>query len=612
MAGPSGAIRAGRAFVEMFADPSALIRGLEQAKKRVEQFGKFTKKVGLSAAAAGGVVFTPLAAMFTDAVKEGADLAGLSKKYQMPVAALSELKNAFAEAGVGGDEFSAILDKLNARIVAATDANEQLIPGLQGLSGRELINKNSLQQLEAVFDLFERLGKNGTVADFNNQIAALGLEKLAPYLRKGAAGFAELKAQAGKNNTGWGAEDAAAAETVFKEYNQTIRSVKGTILEVGRALLPAGQDFATVGAQVRENLAAVRDWIREHKQIILIVTAAAGALMAGGLAVAGFGAAVAVAAPIIGGLIIAVKALVLVVGACLSPIGLVVAGVAAVGVGIAYLVTRTEAGAAAFQELKDMVGEAAEFIRGSWKGITDAIGAGNFSLAFEIGLKSAEVAWRDFVVKLTTIWVGFKSVFVDTWEDATTWLAKAMVTVAAGIESVVNGVLRTILDNFNTIAAALKQDHLKIDYSSLATNDKIGREAGDKIKAIEDQAAAEKKRRAEFRAGQIGDAKTALEIAKEQLEILKEQAAEEAKRDQGAPEKAPPTAAPQQKSPPSFTALSEFAKGTFGSSSIQQSLGFGDNVGQRQLDAQIGIQENTAISAKVLQDIAAKPGAKFT
>ena len=42
-----GAIRAGRAFVELFADDSKLVRGLRRAEKRLRAFGAQIRDLGL-------------------------------------------------------------------------------------------------------------------------------------------------------------------------------------------------------------------------------------------------------------------------------------------------------------------------------------------------------------------------------------------------------------------------------------------------------------------------------------------------------------------------------------------------------------------------------------
>lgn len=596
----------------MFADPSALIRTLETAKKRVLEFGKFTAKLGATAAAAGSAAFAPIAKMFTSAVEEGADISKLASQFGTTAEQVSTLRGAFAQAGVGATDFSSAMESLAGKISNAADGNGFLLDSLQSLgTGKELMGKGIDEQFDIIA---ERIKSIPNAIDQMRAANELGLGSMLPALKKGKAGLDELRAAAVANGDAMSGEQAEQAMEVQKEYNRVMLAAKSTLLEVGKALLPTGASFTSIGADIRSTLSDIRTWIQSHREIIIGVTAAAGALLAGGAAIAAFGGAVSIAAPIIGGLILAVKATVAVVASLFSPLGLIVAAVAAVGIGLYLLATRTEAGQAAFAKLKTMVGEAADFIKGSWKGITDAIGAGDFSLAFSIGLKTAEVAWKGFVLKLTEGWVWFKNVFVDTWEDATGWLAKAFVSVAASIEKTLSSVLKRIVDGFNSVAGAIDES-LTIKIPGLRSDAEIDNVTKGLQAEIDKITEAEKKRRGAFRAGQIADAKTALDIAKEQLETLKQQAAEAAKKADW--DKIPwleideDEAAPQ-KSAPSIAALSEAAKGTFGSSSIQQALGYGDNVGQRQLDAQIGIQAAAERTAAATEKIADKPPAKFS
>ena len=52
MATTSG-IRAGRAFVELFADDSKLVRGLRRAERKLRAFGDSVRNLGLKMAALG-------------------------------------------------------------------------------------------------------------------------------------------------------------------------------------------------------------------------------------------------------------------------------------------------------------------------------------------------------------------------------------------------------------------------------------------------------------------------------------------------------------------------------------------------------------------------------
>jgi len=53
-------IRAGRAFVELFADDSKLVRGLRRAEKRFKAFGDRIRNFGLKIAGLGTTMLTPM------------------------------------------------------------------------------------------------------------------------------------------------------------------------------------------------------------------------------------------------------------------------------------------------------------------------------------------------------------------------------------------------------------------------------------------------------------------------------------------------------------------------------------------------------------------------
>ncbi|MBN1123939.1 MAG: phage tail tape measure protein [Sedimentisphaerales bacterium] len=62
MSGSSGAIRAGRAFVELFADDSQLVRGLRRAEAKLKAFGNSVRDIGMGMAKLGAAAVAPLAA----------------------------------------------------------------------------------------------------------------------------------------------------------------------------------------------------------------------------------------------------------------------------------------------------------------------------------------------------------------------------------------------------------------------------------------------------------------------------------------------------------------------------------------------------------------------
>ncbi|HOM18063.1 MAG TPA: hypothetical protein PLQ00_12090, partial [Thermoguttaceae bacterium] len=61
MAAQVGAIRAGRAFVELFADSSRFVAGLRQAETKLRQFGQNVQNLGMRMTALGTAALSPFA-----------------------------------------------------------------------------------------------------------------------------------------------------------------------------------------------------------------------------------------------------------------------------------------------------------------------------------------------------------------------------------------------------------------------------------------------------------------------------------------------------------------------------------------------------------------------
>ena len=61
MANRQGAIRAGRAFVEISGDGSKLVRALSRSQRKINDFGNAVQNVGANVAKAGALMLTPFA-----------------------------------------------------------------------------------------------------------------------------------------------------------------------------------------------------------------------------------------------------------------------------------------------------------------------------------------------------------------------------------------------------------------------------------------------------------------------------------------------------------------------------------------------------------------------
>lgn len=596
MAGSTQGIRAGRAFVEMFADPSKLYRVLDQAKKKFETTAAALRGMGVKAGGIGMAALGPIAGLFTQAVGEGAQVDKLAQRWGLAAEKVGELQGAFAAAGVDAKDFAGIMEGLGERIADATTANEEIIKGLSWFRGADLFGKDKEQQLEAFFDAFASIQNEADRIKVANDF---GMADLIPWLKKGRAGLDELRAAQKQTNSGWTGDQAKQAATVAREFSLTMQAVKGTLLEVGKALLPTGRDFADVGRDIRDTLGTVRAWILNNREVVLAVTAVAAALVAGGAALIGFSLILSTIAPILGAVAVAVKLVVASLTLLVSPVGLVVVGITALAAGFLYLLSLTDEGQAAFAEMRAAFGELVEWVQSGWKGVTDALSAGDWSLAFRIGTAAAREAWAAFVYGLTIMWNDFKGAFVDGWEEVTTWLAKTITNVGAFILRNTLGALKKLVDGYNSVAGAI-DDSLTVNIGGLLSDAEINQARDDILKEIDAEHTRGQKARDKARSDDESRAMTEWADAAEELKRLKAEAEAKAKAAADGKGKGPATApAPRKKEDalPSNTFLASSVKGLFSGAAAQQQLGYGDNLAQRQLDAATTTADNTAKTA---------------
>jgi hypothetical protein len=78
-------IRAGRAFVELFADDSKLVRGLRAAEKKIRAFGDGIRNIGLKMAGLGAAVVSPLVAAAKAFSVMGDDVAKMARRTGRPM-----------------------------------------------------------------------------------------------------------------------------------------------------------------------------------------------------------------------------------------------------------------------------------------------------------------------------------------------------------------------------------------------------------------------------------------------------------------------------------------------------------------------------------------------
>lgn len=391
-------VRAGRAFVELFANDSKLIASLNSARQRVQAFAGQIASVGLRAGAAGGAIMAPLGTAFGSAVTRGRDVLRLADTFKITTESVSTMAYAFDTAGVSFEEFSSVLDGVAGHVRAAADANERLINVAGAMNGRQLIGMGLDKQLEAIADDFARITKPIDQATEAQRLFGAAGTRLIPVLAQGAEGIRKLKAEGAARGFAMGREEAQQSAEVMKAWNVTLMEVGVTIRQIGAALLPTTDQTKSLSDVVRGMFQATREWVAENKNLIILAAEVAGGMILAGIALKAFGTALGVASIAIKGVIIGLKgiglALTMLTG---GPIG--AATLAIGGLGAAWL-TLTEKGQAAAGELRQafisMVGTAKETVGG----IAAAVKSGNMELAFKIAATGIKAIWFEMISAL--------------------------------------------------------------------------------------------------------------------------------------------------------------------------------------------------------------------
>jgi len=190
-------------------------------------------------------------------------------------------------------------------------------------------------------------------------------------------------------------------------------------------------------------------------KVAAAVAVAGVAIIGLGYIISGIGTALGIVAAVIGGIGAAFSLIGAAIGAILSPIGLTIAAIVALG---GTLLVMTGAGGEAlswlgekFTELKDWVGKVVG-------GISDALAAGDISLAAEILWLALKVIWQQGVAALNKAWLGAKEFFVSTaysmwygalaaaeivfhalevaWIETTAFLSKTWTNFATGFQMI--------------------------------------------------------------------------------------------------------------------------------------------------------------------------------
>jgi hypothetical protein len=377
-------IRAGRAFVELFADDSKLVRGLRRAEKRLKAFGDRIRNFGLKIAGLGTAMLTPMLGAAKAFSSMGDQVAKMAKRTGLSVEALSELRFVASQTGTEFESLEMGFRRMQRSIYDAgrglstqTDALADL-----GLTYEDLADLSPERQFKMLAEAISRIEDPTRKAALAQALFGRAGTQLLPMMASGAKGIEALQAEARRLGLTMSGEDARAAEELTDALDSLWKVVKMGVFNIGAALAPVLQQVAETFTWVATK---VSEWVKANQQLIVTALKVAAAVVAVGIALAALGTAISGLGTILGALITVVttvgavlKMLAGVIAFLVSPIGMVIAALAALG---AYLVYTTGAGGKALGWLGEKFGVLADDAMTAYQGIADALAAGDIGVA---------------------------------------------------------------------------------------------------------------------------------------------------------------------------------------------------------------------------------------
>ena len=409
MAATAGGIRAGLAFIEVGLKDSALKKGLDATAARLKSLGSTINSVGAGLGAAGAAITVPFIAAAKTYADAGAALSIMSQRTGFSVESLSALGYAASQTETDMADVELGVKKMQKALLAAAEGNAEAASTFMvlGLSVEKLMKMSPEQKFQRIAQAVNAVQNDTMRAGFAMQIFGKGGTHLLPMI----ANMDELTAESQKLGLVMSTESAKGAEALHLAL-LTLGKVAGSITKaIGSALAPELTGLVEVFTNV---VIAVRDFVKEHKQLTLAAFGVGAALVAMGTAIVTFGTVLFFSGTILSTMAAIISGIDTAIGLLISPIAIVAANM----VGLAGIfLTSTQAGGKALSWLGGMFSNLMGNVSSTFEGISNALLAGNISLAVKILWSAIKLEWYKGTAFISSIIPAWMSSIIGFFQD---------------------------------------------------------------------------------------------------------------------------------------------------------------------------------------------------
>lgn len=417
-----GDIMAGRAFVEIGIKDVGLTKGLQNASAMLKSFGQSTQAVGATMAQAGMAVTAlgaTLGTLLAIPVKAAASWEGLAISFETMTGSASKAKAMLSDISRFAVETPFQTGELaeSAKMMLAFGySTEQIMPALKQLGDLASGVGAPIQDLTYLMATSRASGRvyARDILQFANRgipVASVIAENLGKttaeimdMTSKGEISFEHLEAAIAKMVGPGGrffdlmkkqsASTLGMFSTMMDEVTLAARTFGETLLPVAKAVT----EFATGVAK------SIGAWVEKNQGLATTIAAAIVGVTGFGAALTAVGAAVAVAGTAISGIGTALGVVASAAAFAMTPVGILTAGLAALGAGVVGSFALVAAQSQAFRDtVADSVGQITSIFTTMGGAISDALAAGDIDLAWRIAFAGIRLSFVQLLVEMGDI-----------------------------------------------------------------------------------------------------------------------------------------------------------------------------------------------------------------
>ena len=440
-------IKAGSAFVEI-GIRNRIAAGAKAVQADLQKLSSKLRNQGASLMKVGGMIAGAVGAPLAVAIRAGSEMQETMGKFNTVFGESASEVQAFGvqtanAMGVSEQSMMSMLSGMQDLLVPMGMLPDQATGISKTLSALavDLGSFNNMNPDQVFGDLQAAMTGSGEVMKKYGVIlsaAAVNQELLNMQLDPKTATEAQ-KAQARLNiiMRGTTAAQGDAVRTSGSFANQ-MKALKAAFVDVAAAV--GGElldDLAGMLRLVNSGVSFVKKFVKENSQLVRMVGLGAIAVGGIGLAITALGGTMVVAS-------MAFSALATAIGVILSPVGLAVAGITALGFA---LVKYTNLGGQAVNFLKDRFGPLVKTVQGSLRAIMAALSAGNMEEAWDLVTQTLELIWLDMTTEIRSAWLTMLDFILNTGSS----IASAIGQIFQGLATVLEGMLNFYKKTYNTI-----------------------------------------------------------------------------------------------------------------------------------------------------------------